>query len=122
MTAPGIADSNPLRARALKVLFCGWVLALAIYQFAENTADPDLFGHIAFGQQMLRDRVVEKTELYSWTASGQPFLNHEFLADVMLGGVHLGLGGSGILGLKVAIGLLTFWLCLRLGGAGLVWP
>lgn len=122
MTVPGTGESIPLRLKLLKACFCAWVLALAVYQFAENTADPDLFGHVVFGQQMLQDRAVAKTEIYSWTAPGQPFFNHEFLADLILGGVHLCASGSGILLLKIGIGLLTFSLCLRLGAAGLTWP
>src|SRR4051812_47065853 len=65
---------------------CLWVLALALYQFSETTADPDLWGHIVFGQQMLKSHAVERTEMYSWTANGQPFINHEYGADLIIGG------------------------------------
>jgi hypothetical protein len=122
MTGRDTGQSRSAPTGALPVCFVTWVLALAIYQFAENTADPDLFGHIAFGQQMLQDRAVTKIELYSWTAPGQPFLNHEFLADLLLGAIYGFAGGSGILLLKIGIGLLTFGLCLRLGGKSLDWP
>jgi hypothetical protein len=97
-----------------------WILAL--YQFSETTVDPDLWGHVVFGQQMLKARALERVEAYSWTVNGQPFINHEYGADLILGGTHSLLGGSGLLLLKVAIGLLTFGLALRLGSKGLSWP
>jgi len=97
-----------------------WVLAL--YQFSETTVDPDLWGHVVFGQQMLKARAVERVEIYSWTVNGRPFINHEYGADLILGAAHSLLGGSGPLLLKVAIGLLTFGLALRLGMTSLSWP
>ena len=106
----------------LRAALCAWVLMLAIYQLAETTADPDLWGHVVFGQQMLKAGAIERTEMYSWTAYGQPFINHEYGADLILGGAHLLLGGTGILLLKLCIGLLTFTLALRLGAKGLSWP
>jgi hypothetical protein len=110
------------RARKLRAAFCALVACLAIYQFSENTADPDLWGHIVFGQRILQTHAIPKTEIYSWTARGQPWINHEWMAELALGGAHALLGGSGVLLLKLAVGLLTFALCLRLGGANLAWP
>ncbi len=110
------------RSGRLRLAFCALVLSLALFQFSENTADPDLWGHIVFGQQMLQTGSVTRTEIYSWTAHGQPWVNHECLAELALGGAHALLGGPGVLLLKVAVGLLTFIMCLRLAIAELSWP
>ncbi|HWD18847.1 MAG TPA: hypothetical protein VHB20_06175 [Verrucomicrobiae bacterium] len=96
-----------------------WALALAFFQFSENTADPDLWAHAMFGEQLLRSGHVQKTEIFSWTAFGQPFVNHEVLAEAALGGAHALGGGSGILLLKMLVGFLTFGVALRLGGSAL---
>ncbi len=104
--------------RALKLTFSAWVLALALFQFSENTADPDLWGHVVFGREMIHSQSVLKTETFSWTAPGQPFINHEYGFDIILAAVHSLAGGPGILLLKVGMGLLVFWFCLKLGRAG----
>jgi hypothetical protein len=106
----------------LRLAFCALVAFLAVFQFSENTADPDLWGHIIFGRQILHSGAIPKREIYSWTAQGQPWINHEWLAELALAGAHQAGGGSGVLLLKMAIGLLTFALCLRMGGADLLWP
>ncbi|MDB6026160.1 MAG: hypothetical protein JWM68_2383, partial [Verrucomicrobiales bacterium] len=106
----------------LKWLFCIWVLSLAAYQFSENTADPDLWGHTLFGQEMLKSGTLEKSEPYSWTAAGHPWINHEIVSEVALGAAHNWLGGGGILLLKMFVGMLTFVLALRLGAHKLPWP
>ncbi len=59
---------------------------------------------------------------FLWTAHGQPWINHEVLAEVALGAAHSWLGGSGVLLLKFAVGVVTFLICLRLGAAKLSWP
>jgi hypothetical protein len=102
--------------------FCALVGLLAVFQFSENTADPDLWGHIVFGRQILHTGGIPKREIYSWTAQGQPWINHEWLAELALGGAHEEWGGSGVLLLKMAVGLLTFALCLRMGGFNVPWP
>lgn len=106
----------------IRVVLLAFVWILAVYQFSETTVDPDLWGHVVFGQQMLKSRAVERADIYSWTVNGQPFINHEYGADLILGGTHVLLGGSGILLLKTAIGLLTFGLALHLGTKSLSWP
>ena len=101
-------------ARLLYCLFCAWVCALVFYNFSENTVDPDLWGHALFGQEMLRTHHLDKTEPYSWTANHGPWLNHEVLAEIVIGGSHRLLGGTGIWLLTVIVGLATFAIAIRL--------
>ena len=117
------APARPVRSgQALRWAFCACVLALAMYQFSENTADPDLWTHTMLGEQSLLTHSIQRTEIYSWTARGHPFVNHEVLAEAALGASHLLLGGAGILLLKILFGFLAFGIALRLGAEGLRWP
>lgn len=103
-----------IKADFLRRLLIVWTLALAFFQFSENTADPDLWAHTLFGEQIIASGHIQKTETFSWTAYGQPWINHEVLAEVALGGAHLLAGGLGILLLKMLVGFATFGLALRL--------
>jgi hypothetical protein len=106
----------------LKWLWCACVLALAVFQFSENTADPDLWAHTLVGEHILMTGRLQAVEPYSWTARGTPWINHEVLAEITLGAAHRLAGGTGILLLKILAGLLTFGIALRLGGEDLPWP
>src|SRR5271154_3681792 len=106
----------------LKISFCAAVILLAIFQFAENTVDPDLWGHIVFGRQILHDGAILRQDIYSWTANGQPWINHEWLAEIFLAKAYALGGGTGLLLLKIIVGLLAFGICLRLGTRDLSWP
>ena len=116
------ASLSPVSARCLRRWFCAAVLALAVFQFAENTADPDLWAHTLFGEHFLATGHLETVEPYSWTASGQPWINHEVLAEIAFGVAHHLAGGGGLLLLKIFVGLLTLLIALRLGGDALPWP
>ena len=106
----------------LKLWFCAAVLLLAVFQFSENTVDPDLWGHVVFGQQMLHSHAIPKTDIYSWTANGQPWINHEWVAEIILAIFYTAWAGTGVLLLKMVVGLAAFAVCLRLGAQNLSWP
>ena len=65
---------------------------------------------------------IPKTDIYSWTANGQPWINHEWVAEIILALFYTAWGGSGILLLKMVVGLAAFAVCLRLGAQRLSWP
>jgi hypothetical protein len=109
-------------ASALKWFFCASVLALALYLFSENTADPDLWAHTLVGEHILLTGRLQNTEPYSWTARGTPWINHELLAELSLGAAHWLAGGTGILALKMVVGFLAFGIALRVGAGDLSWP
>ncbi len=94
--------------------FCLCVLCLAIFQFSENTADPDLWAHVMFGEHLLQTGELMKTDPYSWTAYNYPWINHEVLSEAALGLAHRSLGGPGLLLLKMFMGGLTFGIALYL--------
>jgi len=106
----------------LRWLFCASVLALALFQFSENTADPDLWAHVLVGEHLLHTGKLQNVEPYSWTARGTPWINHELLAEAALGAAHWLAGGTGILLLKMLVGFITFGVALRVGAGDLAWP
>lgn len=88
------------------------VFCLAIYQFSENTVDPDLWGHIYYGTQLVETGKPTEFDVNSWTANGLPSFDHEYLGEAVFAMAWLCLGGTGLLFLKVAVGLLTFDVAL----------
>lgn len=107
--------SAPLRnhSRLQRAFICA-VWCLAIFQFSTNTADIDLWGHVLYGETALNTGHLARVETYSWTANGQPWINHEILAEIALALAHRALGGTGLLLLKMAVGLLAFGLALSM--------
>ena len=90
------------------------VFCLAVFQFSENTADPDLWGHVLYGRDFLQTGHLMRTEPYSWTAHVQEWVNHEVLAEAAMALSFRALGGTGLLLLKIAAGLATFFIALAI--------
>jgi hypothetical protein len=98
----------------LQRAFVACVICLAVFQFSENTADPDLWGHVLYGRDFLQSGQLMRTEQYSWTAPGHEWVNHEVLAEAAMALSFRALGGTGLLLLKIAAGLATFFIALSI--------
>jgi hypothetical protein len=106
----------------LRRAFCFAVVAVALWRFTENSVDPDLWGHVLYGQRALALGGIERAEPFSWTEPGHPWINHEIGAEYIMGFTHRALGGPGLLLLAVGTGLFCFFFALRLGTEKLAWP
>ena len=84
-----------------------WVLLFGLLTITR--ADPDLWGHVRFGLDILRDGALPVGDIYSFT-SDRPWINHEWLAEVLMGGAYASGGAPGLVLLKVAILSLAFAL------------
>jgi hypothetical protein len=108
-------DSADARSTSLlRRAFVLCVICLAVFQFSENTADPDLWGHVLYGERLLQTGHLDRTDPFSWTAPGHEWINHEILAEAAMALSYRALGGMGLLLLKMAVGLATLFLAISL--------
>lgn len=56
---------------------CGMILAV-------NYADADLWGHVLYGQEIIRDGALPTTTTWSYTANGYRWINHENVAELVM--------------------------------------
>ena len=85
-----------------------------------SMADPDLWGHVQYGRDALRDG-LPVTTTHSYTALNYPWINHENLAELLLAmGADL-LGPVGMLVCKCLLGVgviaLILWNGRRQGAS-----
>src|SRR5678815_715201 len=94
------------------------VLAIICFVAARTQADPDLWGHVRFGQDILAGG-VPALDHYSYLTGDQPWINHELLPEILFGAVFGLLGVPGLVGLKVVLILimvgLSYWRLLAYG-------
>lgn len=116
MDAPRLtpwSESGRARRNA-QILARGALIAVAIVfaflRLSEGSADPDLWGHVLYGQRHYLGGELERYEPFSWTAPGAPWINHEIGAELAMGIAHLVAGARGLWILMVVIGGLTLGL------------
>jgi hypothetical protein len=74
------------------------VLLLVAILDIQRWADPDLWGHVAFGRAMLATRHLTLHDPYSYSAAGHLWLNHEWLSEAIMGATY---NIGGVVGLKL---------------------
>src|ERR1700722_3532633 len=91
------------------------LLGVALLSFATlpTQADPDLWGHLRFGLDMLASHSIPSIDPYSFTAAGAPWTNHEWLAELSFAVGWKLAGAAGLVLLKVSLAVLTGTLCYR---------
>lgn len=70
---------------------------------ASPLVDPDLWWHLAAGTQMLGGGGLPRFESWSWTLSGTPWADFEWLAQLALAGLHGAAGFQGLVAVKAAL-------------------
>ncbi|HZT77247.1 MAG TPA: hypothetical protein VFA27_11355, partial [Vicinamibacterales bacterium] len=81
------------------------LLSLAATTLAVLTytrADPDLWGNVRFGADIVARRGVPRLDPYSF-ASDRPWINHEWLAEIVMYAAYRAGGGPGLIALKVVL-------------------
>lgn len=92
-----------------------WLLLLGssvLYFFSINTADNDLWGHLLFGRTILARGAIPRVDTFSYTAAGFPWMNHEWLSQVLLATIYRWAGASGLLFLKMVLAAATVSLLI----------
>jgi hypothetical protein len=123
--APAPARSLFARLRAAAVTAAGMLLAVlgigAVLHFlALGLADPDLWGHVRFGLDMIESRSLLHEDVYSYLTGGYRWINHELLSELLFGLAYSAAGTTGLLALKFAVAVLIFAaLFLYLSASGL---
>lgn len=66
-------------------------------------SNPDLFWHLNAARQMLLDGAFPRVERWSHTMAGRPWLDFEWLTQMIYLGVHQTLGVYGLVGLRLSL-------------------
>ncbi len=85
------------------------MLAAATRLLLPTVADPDLWGHIRFGQRTLA-LGLERVDPFSYLTAGHEWINHEWVSEVVFGFLFDHGGQAALIALKTGVSLLTVGL------------
>lgn len=99
------------------------ILVVSGFAFSLLQAEPDLWGHVQYGRDALREG-LHRTTTYSFTAEGYRWINHENLSELLFATITDQVGVWGLLAGKCLLGLfitgLILWRCYRLKVSAIV--
>jgi hypothetical protein len=91
--------TTPLRERADRDLMLALIVVASVMAF-RTVVDQDLPGHLAFGLVHLETGRLQTTDPYSYTAAGAPWINHEWVFELLIARVYTWGGVDGLLALQ----------------------
>lgn len=95
--------------RLFEVIILAGLFTLA----ARNVTDPDVWWHLKTGQLIVETHAVPRTDPYSFTRFGQPWVDHEWLSELLLYGIFRVAGFPGLMvifGMIIAATLMLVYL------------
>ena len=81
------------------------LVGFGLFWFSDTIADPDLWGHVRFGQDMIRARSIIQNDNYAYTNRQSTWVNHEWLSEVIFAVLYNEWGPVGLIVFKVAVSL-----------------
>src|SRR5260370_8608529 len=72
------------------------VLFAIVIADARQHSDPDLWGHVLFGRQLLAHGSLPRDNVYSYSAPTFQWLHHEWLSEVLMGALFYNFGTAGL--------------------------
>jgi hypothetical protein len=88
--------------RVFVVVFTLGIFALGF----RNATDPDLWWHLRTGQLILENHRLFHVDPYSFTRFGQPWVDHEWLSQILIFALYKAVGWGGLISAFAA--LITF--------------
>lgn len=85
------------------------VAAAAVFRIS----DLDFWWHLKTGEIILQQKAFQYTEIYSFTAAGREYIDHEWLFQVISYLAYLAGGPAGVIFLKTAVLILIYILTTR---------
>ncbi|MEZ6127680.1 MAG: hypothetical protein R3C59_03300 [Planctomycetaceae bacterium] len=98
-------------------------LMFGLFVMSRSSADPDLFGHVTYGREVLRDGHLHDTTTWSYAVDDYRWINHENIAELMMASLDLFGGQTALLLCKSLLTLIVLGLPIRVArkfGAGLL--
>ncbi len=93
-----MTSSRRVRKLSLPRYSPAFLAFIIVVADAGRWADPDLWGHLVFGRFILMHGRLPPRDIYSYSATGLPWRDHEWLSEVVLA---LCWGALGVVGLKL---------------------
>jgi len=104
MLARAPATDRRLCLRTILIFFA--ILATGLAVMTTQCADPDLWGHVQYGREILQDGVLPRTATWTYAAEGAPWVNHENIAELLLAWTVDTLGANALPWMKLVIASL----------------
>jgi len=99
-TVAGESDMKPrrlLEGLNTQRLMVAVLLLCIFFMASREIVDPDFWWHLRTGQHIVETRSIPRQDIFSHTLPDQPWITHEWLAEVLIFGIYSTSGQEGLI-------------------------
>ena len=98
-------------------IFEVYVFAYSFFFASRQISDPDFWFHLKTGEYILTTGMIPRTEMFSFTFYGAPWLAHGWLAGAIFYGIYSRLGFNALIFIFAVLVALAFWIAYKRSNA-----
>lgn len=90
-----------------------YVFAYVFFLASRPVSDGDFWFHLKTGEYILQTRSIPRTDFYSFTNFGRPWVAHEWLSEVIFYAIYSRLGLNGLIFIFALLTAVAFWIVFK---------
>jgi hypothetical protein len=91
--------------RLVERLSIAAIVLCSLLVMSPGVADPDLWGHVQYGRDWIREGALPVENSYSYTAAGHRWINHENIPELSMAWLVDSFGVAGLIAARVVLAL-----------------
>ena len=99
--------------KTLRTIFGVYVFAYAFFFAAVPLNDGDFWWHLKTGEYIVQTHSIPKTDFFSFTNYGRPWVAHEWLSEAIFYVIYSKLGFNVLIIIFAALTALAFWIAFK---------
>lgn len=99
--------------KSLTRVFNFYVFAYAILFASRPLSDGDFWWHLKTGEFISRNRIIPRSDFFSFTNYGKPWVAHEWLSEAIFYTIYSWFGFNALIFIFAVLTALAFWIALK---------
>ncbi len=96
--------------RSFQKIFEIYVFSFSFFFASRPISDPDFWFHLKTGQYIIQTRMIPRTDPFSFTQYGQPWIAHGWLSGAVFYGIYSLLGFNALIFIFAVLTAVAFWI------------
>jgi len=103
--------------KSVSRIFEIYVFAYALLFASRHLSDGDFWWHLKTGEFIIHNSIIPRSDFFSFTNYGKPWVAHEWLSEVIFYAIYSHLGFNALILIFAVVTALAFWIALKRSSA-----
>jgi len=99
--------------KTFRTIFGVYIFAYAFFFAARPLSDGDFWWHLKTGEYIINTHSIPRTDFFSFTSYGKPWVAHEWLSEVIFYAIYSRFGFNVLIVVFAILTALAFWIVFK---------